>query len=168
MKLSICRQPGSIEALARRLLAEETGMHPEDIVITRTENGKPVCALPYYFSGSHSGDYLSCAISEKPVGLDLERLRPIRPRLLRALSSAERADVLALPPEQRDEAFFRLWTLKESWIKCQGGRLAQFREAEFRLDGAHVLSGPAGFSFSFLQAPAGYVLALCMQEENSL
>lgn len=169
MNLCICRQPDSIEAIARRLLAKESGMNPEEIVISRTENGKPVCsAPPFYFSGSHSGDYLACVTAQQPVGLDLEQVRPVHPRLLRALSPQEQAYMLALPQTQRDEGFFRLWTLKESWIKCQGGRLLQFRQAVFQLDGTRILSGPAGYSFSFLQAPAGYVLALCVQEENPL
>ena len=93
--------------------------------------------------------------------MDLERIRPVHERMERALSEAERRWLAALPQAQRAEAFLRLWTLKESWIKCRGGRLMEFRQAEFVLQGDKLLSAPAGFAFSFPPAPAGYVLTVC-------
>ena len=98
---------------------------------------------------------------EEQLGVDLEQIRPVRPRLERALTAAERQWLASLPQPERDEGFFRLWTLKESWIKCRDGRLAEFRRAEFLLRGREIVSAPPGFVFRYLPAPAGYVLAVC-------
>lgn len=151
----------SAEALARKMLAEAAGEKPEDIRFYRGENGKPLTRLPLFFNCSHSGDYVACAISEREIGVDLERIRPVHERMERTLTEAERLWLAALPQAQRDEAFLRLWTLKESWIKCRGGRLMEFRRVEFVLRGSALISAPAGFTFSFPLAPAGYVLTVC-------
>ena len=138
----------SAESLARKMLAEATGEKPENIVFYRGENGKPLTRLPLFFNCSHSGDHVVCAVSKKEIGVDLERIRPVHERMERA--EAERRWLAALPQARRAEAFLRLWTLKESWIKCRGGRLMEFRQAEFVLQGDKLLS-----------APAGYVLTVC-------
>jgi 4'-phosphopantetheinyl transferase len=69
---------------------------------------------------SHSGDHVACAISAEPVGLDLEV--PRRPRDIAALcggvcTAAEQARLRALPLAQRADHFYRMWTLKEAWLK---------------------------------------------------
>lgn len=154
----------SAESLARKMLADATGEKPENIVFYRGENGKPLTRLSPFFNCSHSGDHVVCAVSEKEIGVDLERIRPVHERMERTLSEAERCWLAALPQAQRAEAFLRLWTLKESWIKCRGGRLMEFRQVEFVLQGDKLLSAPAGFTFSFPPAPAGYVLTVCERE----
>ena len=143
----------STEELARKMLAHISGVDPEKIVFYRTENGKPQSNLPLYFNCSHSGEYVVCAVSEKDVGVDLERIRPVNPRLERTLTEAERRWLANLPSQKRDEGFLRLWTLKESWIKCRGGRLMEYRTVNFALRGEiRTIHKGAGFRNS---APSG-------------
>lgn len=149
------------EDLARKMLAEATGVPPAEILFTRNKNGKPIASLPLHFNCSHSGDYVVCAVSKQEIGVDMERVRPVRSRMERTLTEAERRWLSGLPTQERDEGFLRLWTLKESWIKCRGGRLMEFRQTEFVLQGSRILSAPNGFEFRFLPAPAGYVLTIC-------
>lgn len=154
----------SARQLAAEMLADAVGSAPGDIPFYRGKNGKPLTSLPLHFNCSHSGDFVVCAVGERELGVDLEQIRPVRPRLERALTAAERQWLASLPQPERDEGFFRLWTLKESWIKCRGGRLMEFRQVEFVLQGDKLLSAPAGFTFSFPPAPAGYVLTVCERE----
>ena len=151
----------SARQLAAEMLAEAGKTTPEDIRFYTGENGKPLCRLPLHFNCSHSGAYVVCAVSEREVGVDLERVRPVHERLLRTLTAEEKIWLSTRPEGERDRAFFQLWTMKESWIKCRGGRLMEFRQAEFVLQGDKLLSAPAGFTFSFPPAPAGYVLTVC-------
>ena len=64
------------DALARQILAEMLHVAPQEIAFTYTENGKPL-VNGAYFSISHSGDLVGCAVAEYPVGLDLEQIRHI-------------------------------------------------------------------------------------------
>ena len=98
---------GGEHDLAYKLLAaalkRELGLSelPE---MAREDGGKP------YFPGcpnicfnlSHSHGAAVCALHDKPVGIDVEKLRPAPRRLADGLE---------------DEAFFRLWTAKEATIK---------------------------------------------------
>ena len=154
----------SAQALARQMLAKAAAIAPEDVTFYRGENGKPLTHLPLHFNCSHSGEYVVCAVSRRPVGIDLERIRSIGRQMERVLSEGERRWLASRPADKREGDILRLWTLKESWIKCRGGRLAEFRRAEFSLRGERLLSGPEGFSFRFLPAPDGYVLTVCEKE----
>lgn len=89
-----------------------------------------------YFNISHSHGLVACAVAEVPVGIDVEKIRPVPPRLLRILSPAEREYVRC------DEDFFRLWTLKEALIKCRGGVLGQIRHVHFDLSGSSIIAPP--------------------------
>ena len=126
------------DGLAREMLAEVLSLAPQEIAFTYTENGKPLTDGAF-FSVSHSGDVVACAVSDREVGLDLERIRPVPTRLGRALEGW-----------QTPEEFWRMWVCREAAIKCRGGTLARWR----REDATDlVFSDPA--------APEGYVAAIC-------
>ena len=104
--------------LSRPLLAQAVRLHwgwealPP---VERSTRGKPLFAGldDRWFSLSHSGGLALCALSDRPVGVDVELVRPRRPGLpAYALSERELA---AFDGSWQD--FYRLWTLKESWCK---------------------------------------------------
>ena len=91
------------------------------------EYGKPCFpALPdFHFSLSHSGGLALCAVSALPLGCDIEQIRGDRLRLAaRFFHPEEHAWLLSLPEGERQAAFFRLWTCKESFIKAIGRGLS--------------------------------------------
>lgn len=102
---------------ALRALGQEPAL---PLPISLAEKGKPF--LPgssLHFSVSHSGNAAACALSDGPVGLDLERVRPLNSKLLsRCFSSPEREEILR--SSEPEEAFTRLWTRKESYLKATG------------------------------------------------
>jgi len=92
------------EWLAKTLLAEQSGLPLEKICILRTEKGKPYAEGLPYFSITHSADYVAVAVSDRPIGIDMERLRPVDPRL---------AERIGADPNR----FFEEWTAKEAHFK---------------------------------------------------
>ncbi len=94
--------------------------------LARTEAGKPY--FPHFpglqFSWSHSGAYVLCVLSRRPVGVDIEIVRP-RMRSLPdyAFTEAERKQYRALGADW--PAFYVLWTRKEAWSKYTGLGLAR-------------------------------------------
>ena len=66
------------EMLARKAIAEWCIVAPESIVFSIREHGKPYAVdLDVEFNISHSGDMVVCAVDDKPVGIDIEKIRPI-------------------------------------------------------------------------------------------
>src|SRR5262249_7235080 len=114
----------------RILLGHCLNAPPESIVFAYGAKGKPSLAAPsrVRFNTSHSGDLaLFAATLDCELGVDIEHARAM-PDLeeiaTRFFSAEEKSDLLALPPDQREAAFFRCWTRKEAYIKAIGDGLA--------------------------------------------
>lgn len=74
-----------------------------------------------HFSLSHSGGYVLCALSDSELGCDVEAPRPAKPELAARFFHPLECDWLfSLPPREQENAFLRLWTLKESYLKAVG------------------------------------------------
>ena len=139
--------------------------------IVTDEYGKPGFAeLPLYFNLSHSGTRAMCIVAEVPVGCDVEQIRPVKPGLAGRFFSEEENRALegCETPEAREALFFKLWTLKESFLKCTG------RGLRTPLNAFSVSVGPEGAALTqsadeaeyrlFEKAPGdGYQYAWCVR-----
>lgn len=117
-----------IRCLAAYLLAtfaicSFSGCESGDIKIARGEYGKPELIYPKgcFFNISHSGDYVVCAVSDKPVGIDIqEKSRDCIDIAQRYFAPDEYKYIINLPEDLRLGAFYEIWSLKESYIKALG------------------------------------------------
>lgn len=86
------------------------------------KNGKPY--LPYYynieFNLSHSEEYAVCALSDKPVGVDIEYCADINLDIASYFFGKEYEYIMEKPEQERIDAFYDLWVLKESYMKATG------------------------------------------------
>ena len=81
-------------------------------------NGKPHLydkTGEIYFSLSHSGKYAVCAIADSPVGVDIEEIKENRPEIARRFFNPEELKYIS-----DAESFYRIWTLKEGYLKAVG------------------------------------------------
>lgn len=86
--------------------------------ILTDDMGKPyLSGNPVYFNVSHSGDYLALAVSKHPVGIDLQKVRPVKEGMYRKVVQPEEESLIR---EAGNQDFIRLWTLKESFVKAEG------------------------------------------------
>ena len=89
-----------------------------------TSNGKPylVGQERLYFNLSHSEGMVMCAIAEKEVGCDVEKKTVLDRRLAEyVMTEYELNRIYDLEKDsEQQEMFFRLWTLKESYMKATG------------------------------------------------
>lgn len=114
--------------LARMGIAAHCGVDPADIRFARTEAGKPYAiGLDVHFNISHSGNFVVCAVSERPIGIDVEQLRPIRGKLTQKVCTPEELAYIQEAPGWGEELtgesmrrFFRVWTTKEAYFKWTG------------------------------------------------
>lgn len=74
-----------------------------------------------YFNLSHSEKYAVCAISDVQVGVDIEYCSAIDLDIAHSyFFSQEYEYILGKPKSERINAFYDLWTLKESYMKATG------------------------------------------------
>ena len=149
---------------------EQAGIPAEKQAFSVSEQGKPYLTDGgVQFSLSHSGDYALCAVSDGPVGCDLQKTGPARMKTARRFfCPSEYELLLAQPePEMRDLMFCRLWTLKESWLKARGtGIFSGMNGMELRFDAQNcpcpVSDGEAVWTFWEYSDLSWYGCALCV------
>lgn len=87
-----------------------------------------------FFNISHCRRGIVCAVSDSPVGVDIEEIQFDEALAAMVLSPEELASVRA--SGEPDVAFTRLWTLKESYLKLTGeGIRDNMKEVLSRTDG---------------------------------
>ena len=131
---------------------KEYGQDPKNIVIGK--HGKPELE-GIYFNLSHSDDMVICAVSDKPVGCDVERLRQAPKGIAtRYFSEKEQVYLEQFGGEDYDKEFFRLWTVKESYVKMTGEGMGLYRGGE-----------EEKFCVSEMQID-GYLITVCAEDET--
>ena len=95
-------------------------------VLETGEDGKPFLrGSNLHVSISHSNEGVACAVSETPVGIDIEKVRSVPDRLIDYVcTDAEKAFVLDAP-EVIHINFFKVWTAKEAYVKKHGCGIKQ-------------------------------------------
>ena len=67
---------------------------PQPLAVAYESKGKPyILHVPWYHNLSHSGDYVALAMSDAPVGIDIQQMRPYRDSLVKRFFSAEESAV---------------------------------------------------------------------------
>ena len=148
--------------LAQWLLAElmeDSHIQPlppgNKIRVFRTPEGRPF--LPDFpglcISISHSGNYAAVGIADGKIGLDIQQIRPVMPAL---------SDGRFFPPRDREllsacktaaekeSLFFRIWTVREAYLKYTGAGLAGGLDSfEIDFGTGTIFPGKNGSGLSF-------------------
>jgi 4'-phosphopantetheinyl transferase len=117
----------------RSILASYLGSHAGSIRFAYGEHGKPMLAEStgggsLEFNASGSGELAVCAVTVgRKVGVDIElrRLPQDDAVVEQSCSPAERHAYGTLSSKEKPEAFYRLWTLKEAYLKATGAGLSR-------------------------------------------
>ena len=129
------------------------------------EHGKPSLAErpELRYNISHADGIAAAIVSEYECGIDCERVRPYRPSVFRrCYSDYERRIVENAPENERDMLFFKLWTLKEAYVKALGTGLSfPLRNAEFSFNGENIITELSGCTFSQHIIDREFVLSVC-------
>lgn len=107
----------------------EAVRRPQQFQYCYGQDGKPYLEgekKPFY-SLSHSGNYVLCAIGDREVGADIQVYRDDKNYRLakRYFTGAEAGRMEEAAKEEQKELFYRFWTAKEAYVKLTGKGLKQ-------------------------------------------
>ena len=165
------RQLSLAAGLLLRHALREAGYEPAPEELRRDEHQK--LFWPRHpelrFNLSHSENLALCVISDCSAGCDIQFCGEVKPGLARRFFHPTEAEALEKieDAEKRKKEFFRLWALKESYMKCTGlGFSLALDSFAIRTEPAppRLSIGPDVDAFRFFEwALDDYRLACCLK-----
>ncbi|MBE7092642.1 MAG: 4'-phosphopantetheinyl transferase superfamily protein [Clostridiales bacterium] len=127
------------KSVLKKMIIDELGT---DYEILYAPSGKPyIEGNQLFVSISHSKDFFLVGTNKLPVGVDIEVVRHFDNRLInRYFTSSEIAYI------DSDEKFFKIWTVKEAFLKLTGEGLKGIKKlntvtnGKIQIDGYEILS----------------------------
>jgi 4'-phosphopantetheinyl transferase len=116
-------------ALCRAALSRHARIDPNDWKFIKNRHGKPRIATPAIFRSlkfnlTHTNGLIACVVfSAGEVGIDVENIsRNMEIREVGRLffSRSERADLAKIAANKQLSQFFKMWVLKEAYLKGLG------------------------------------------------
>ena len=83
------------------------------------EHGTPYLDHGPYFSISHCKEGIAVAVSDSPIGIDIEGIRKVDVSLIHKTMNEEECRLI-LSSHEPNKEFIRYWTRKEAFVKMQG------------------------------------------------
>ena len=135
-------------ALLRYAASRVLGVPMRSVTTGSLPSGQPTLqGTGLFCSVSHTDGLCVCAVSDAPVGIDVEKLREAPLRVAKRVFSPQEQAQLA-SADDPDRAFFEIWTKRESVVKLTGEGMRGIRKAippqigtgSFLLRGAYCVS----------------------------
>ena len=129
----------ALRRAAREALALSAGYSDLSLgPLEKDENGAPLQSNGIYWSLTHKSNYVAAVCSPHPVGIDIERLRPVSRGLEERTATP---DEWGLATSVDQLLFFRFWTAKEAVLKAVGKGLTGLSSCHVQhiVDDDHLL-----------------------------
>lgn len=165
-KVLKCIERKQIETLfahfvAKRELAKILDCDISEVEFTYNENQKPLLKNDknLFFNISHSGEYVAVAVSNMPVGVDIEKIRPISESVInRVCSDSEKKYLEKSSDTEKD--FIKFWTLKESMVKASGNGISDnLKNHSFEILPDKIISLGKKAEIKMIEEIEGYIIS---------
>ena len=114
------------DLLVRAAIHQDLNIENNDIVFGVDSYGKPLLEnnRDYRFNISHTHNMIAVAISNNPVGVDVEKIRESDHRIEKRFFAEHELKYIYKSQDNTNERFFEIWTKKEAYIKYTGKGLS--------------------------------------------
>ncbi|MBL0387348.1 4'-phosphopantetheinyl transferase superfamily protein [Tumebacillus sp. ITR2] len=112
-------------ALLKTQIGVRLGLPPAHVQFVKNDYGKLFLASgnpsSFHFNLTHSERVIACAFAPVPVGVDVEYTANDHLNVMTSVfTPVEQAYVQNSAPDVRLQAFYRIWTRKEAYVKAVG------------------------------------------------
>lgn len=109
------------EILAKVVIKKTFGIDIAKQEFNYTEYGKPylINFSDVHFNISHSGEYVACAVSDKPVGVDIQKIGEYNCDVAKRVCNEKELVQIENSSDKASE-FTKLWAQKEAVLKMYG------------------------------------------------
>jgi 4'-phosphopantetheinyl transferase len=161
----------------RHILARYISQNPAEINFAIGDNKKPYLSNPggisIQYNITHAGDYILLAVSNSPVGADVEYIDPNFPFDDILEEHFNEAEVSFIKQNNTAQRFYLLWTRKEALLKATAQGLGEHLKVTPSLNGEHVfpneLSGSnENWEISSFALPGGHMGSIANTGSNAV
>lgn len=147
------------ELLVRILICKIKGINNSQIVFSNNEYGKPylIDQPDVHFNISHTRNAIAVIVSDKPVGIDIERVSEVDISIAERYFTRNEFSYIIQSSEHQDKRFYEIWTKKEAYIKYTGQGLS------LSLQSFDVLLEPLKSKIQTLYQD-NYILSVCCKD----
>ncbi len=136
-------------------LLNKNNIKYQDIEIIYNEFGKPLIKdLKYFYNISHSGDYVICTLSNKPIGIDIEKIKDIDLKISNQFATNKEKEYI-----RNNKTFFQIYTLKEAYFKMLGTNLNNILDIEFNISNNNIICSDSNINAYFINELDDYVIS---------
>ena len=165
-KIQRLKQAAPLKAV-QTAVADLVLSHAKKVLGIVSEIAENECGKPYFsdsekqFSISHSDNIVAVSLSDNKHGIDIERLRRMDEKTVRAvLSPYTYLEYLKADNAEKDKMFARIFTEKESYVKYLG--------TGFNCKPSEVVPKNVSFLTKYLFRDADvYCFTICLEKEES-
>lgn len=149
---------------ARKILSEYLNIDHNSLVMCKNEFGKPYLKNKNYpdihYNISHTKGVIVCAVSNEPIGIDIERIKKLNKRIAERFFTKNEQNYIFSDNGKQDERFIEIWTKKEAYVKWIGKGM----EVPFESFDVMTMESPNLYHIHFRE----FIIALCSanKEEN--
>ena len=152
-------------AMFSHVLSEDFGC--DETAALKNKYGKPyIPGSDIDFSITHSTDVCAIAVSDKPVGIDIEKKDRVKniDGMLRFFSDEEKARIEKA--DNKADEFLRIWTYREAFSKEEGVGLTLYTKENIVIDYEKNRVLRNGRTLNFFEVYYDdYLLTICSEDE---
>lgn len=145
------------EVFARQVIGQWLGVEGSSLVIGINEFGKPYLRdyRDAHYNIAHKKRAIVCALSDQPVGVDIEGVKNFNKRVAERFFTQNEQDYIFARKRNQELRFAKIWTRKEAYVKRIGkGLTIPFNSFDvLKLEQNNVLI--------YTEYVGGYVISVC-------
>ena len=114
-----------------------------------------------FFNISHSFNYVITVISDKEIGIDIEKIRKTPIKIINQFATKKEKEYILSSNNNIEERIFQIFTLKEAYFKMLGTNLNHILEVEFIIKNDKIYCNDKKVKVGFINNTKGYIIAYC-------
>ncbi len=133
-----------------------------DLTFKINKYGKPyIEPNKIYFNISHSHEYVITIISNKEIGIDIEKIRKTPLKVINQFATENEKKYILSSNKDIYERIFKIYTLKEAYFKMKGTNLNGIFNVEFIINNDKVICSDKNVNIGFICFDNKYVISYC-------
>lgn len=149
------------ELLLSNLLDKYYNLDYNDLEFKFNKDNKPfIVNNNIFYNISHSSNYVIAVVSDKEIGIDIEKIRETNIKSINYFASSKEKEYIFSEDNNLFKRLFEIYTLKEAYIKMMGKSIFDIKNVEFTISNNHIYCSDINVKcYSFIYD--NYVISIC-------